>query len=146
MNDPSETATPETAAPETATTPAPSALASTLPPRSPFAPISADEIAAFADKLAQSGATLPPAQQALLGVIVDKARAITPGDVRAQELRLGFADALQAVALAQAQAYAGEDPQGWARIDPIWVKAGFNDTGSVIEVTAKIVTGSGPAT
>jgi hypothetical protein len=83
-------------------------------------------------------------------VIVEQAQAITPADVRALELRQGFAAALASVVSAQAQAWGGGPQQdGWVKIDPIWVKAGSGETGDAIQVTASIVVGvvgSGPAT
>jgi hypothetical protein len=62
-----------------------------------------------------------------------------------QELRQGFAVALASVVEAHAKAW-GNAPVGWARVDPIWVKAGSTNAGSALEMTATIVMGSGPAT
>ena len=145
---PSASSSPPTSAkpvtPATSTVSATSAMASsTQPPRTLFAPISQEEIATFADKLAQSGANLSPAERALLNMVVGSARALTPEDVRLEEFRQGFTIALSSVLAAQALAWGSEDPNGWARIDPIWVKG--NGAGA-FEVSATVATGSRQAT
>jgi len=113
---------------------------SSLPPTLSFAPVTKDQIAAFADKLAHSGASLPPAERVLLQVLVDKARAIAPEDVRMEQLREGITEALRSVAEAQARAWGADRQEGWVRIDPIWVKSDASEPGHTVEVVAKVVT------
>jgi hypothetical protein len=137
----STAATPATPASPPAKTPSATAGPSTGAPATPaaprFAPITQAQIDAFADKLAKSGSGLAPAEQSLLGMIVAQARAITPHDVRVQQLQIGFAEALQSVVAAQEQGWGSDsDPgtgggPGWVKIDPIWYKAGDETSGSI---------------
>jgi hypothetical protein len=105
-----------------------------------FAPITQAEINAFADKLAKSGLELPLAERSLLNMIVAQARAITPTDVRVQQLQVGFDQALRSVIDAQARAWgaANQADGGWARIDPIWYKAGADEASGSIEISVPV--------
>jgi hypothetical protein len=150
---PAAAATPDTSTASTPATPSTTSIATTAATTAPattaapalaatsFAPITQDEIAAFADKLEASGAALTPAERALLEVVAQQARAVTPNDVRALELRQGIAAALQSVVAAQAQAWGGDPPdEGWVKIDPVWYKSGGTDAGATLEVSVTIGT------
>jgi hypothetical protein len=150
MSNPNTTTTPAATAatsPTPASPPAktpsatagPSAGAPATPATPRFAPITQAQIDSFADKLAKSGTGLAPSEQSLLGMIVAQARAITPHDVQVQQLQIGFTEALQSVVVAQQAAWASgsdSDPgtgggPGWAKIEPIWYKAGDETSGSI---------------
>jgi hypothetical protein len=130
-----------------ATAPAPAVSTTAAPAATtPFALITVAEIGAFADKLAQSGTDLPPAERTLLQVLVQRARTISPAEVRAQQFRQGLTDALRSVIEAEAAAWGDDAPEGWAKIDPIWYKSGVTDPGVVVEAWAAITTAAPGAT
>jgi hypothetical protein len=109
---------------------------SSAPP--PFVPVSKEDIVAFADKLIRWGTTLAPKEQALVQVIVDRARGLIPDDVRNQQLRIGLSAAMQSVYASCASAWNADAPQGWVRTDPIWYKSGPTDDGEQIDITVRL--------
>jgi hypothetical protein len=66
-------------------------------PTPEFVAVSKDDIAAFAAKLVQWGSTLTPREEALLKVIVERARVLLPDDVRHEQIRTGLIAAVKAV-------------------------------------------------
>jgi hypothetical protein len=103
-----------------------------------FHRVTEEEIAALADKLAASGETLAPDERALLEVLVQRARTVTPADVRAEQFRTGLTDALRGLIDAQQRAWGADKQDAWVRIDPIWVRGGASD----LQIAARVATGS----
>jgi hypothetical protein len=104
-----------------------------------FVAVSKDDIAAFAAKLVQWGSTLTSKEEALLQLIVERARTLVPDDVRHEQLRAGLTAAVLSVygGVAQAWNTADGDP-GWVRIDPVWYKSGPVERGEQIDITVRI--------
>jgi hypothetical protein len=103
--------------------------------------VSKGDIATFADKLNGWGATLPPKEQALARLILERARGLEPEDVRREQVRVGLIEAVRTVYNAVAEVWQ-DDPTGWVRIDPVWYKAGTVEGGDEMSFTVKL----GPAT
>lgn len=107
-------------------------------PVAEFVPVSKDDIAAFAAKLEGWGAALGSKEQALFHLLVERAKALLPEDVKREQFQEGISIAISTVYTAIVQAWTGADPAGWVRVDPIWYKAGSIEDGEEIQITAKI--------
>ena len=114
-------------------------------PDTSFVPVDKADIAAFAEKFAQWGATLPSKEQALVQVLVDRARGLIPDDVRQHQLRVELSMALQVVYASCAHAWGdAKDPPTWVRVDPIWYKAGPTESGEQLDLTVRLTADNGP--
>ena len=103
----------------------------------PTAPISKKEIAALTRKLDDWGASLPPAEQALLQLIVSKAQLVDPDEVRAQQTREALSVAVQDVFKNLTKQWQG-GKEGWAKIGPVWYKKNKLNPGEEVEISAKV--------
>jgi hypothetical protein len=108
-------------------------------PVADFTPVSKADIAAFAAKLDGWGAALSGKEQALFHLLLERAKALEPQDVKREQFQEGITSAISAVYTSLVQAWTGAEPGSWVRVDPIWYKAGATpDVGEEIAISATI--------
>ena len=104
-----------------------------------FVPVSKDDIAAFAGKLEGWGAALSGKEHALFQLLVERAKALAPQDIKREQFQEGVSSALSKVYTSIVLAWTGIEPDSRVRVDPIVYTSGATPgEGEVITITATI--------
>ncbi|ARF58082.1 hypothetical protein [Streptomyces gilvosporeus] len=85
-------------------------------------PVSSNDIAAFAGRLAEWGDSLSPAERSLAQVLAQYARDLQPEDVRRGQLVADLTEATKSVVDSVKERW-GAEADTWVEIGPIWQKA-----------------------
>lgn len=102
-----------------------------------FGPVTPEEIAAFARRLAEWGETLSPKERVLAQLLVERTRDIEPKSVLRAELKLGVGDAAREVIESINQRW-NADGDVWLEFGPLWLRSNEIDRGEEVEITQRL--------
>jgi len=84
-----------------------------------------EEIAAFAARLREWGATLPESERPLVEILVERARELEPEDVKREEIRVELGQAISSAIATINDRFNGAifAPEYWHEEGPAWVRS-----------------------
>ena len=103
-----------------------------------FVPVSKEDIAAFAAKLESWGTSLSAKEEALFHLLLGRAKALEPQDVKRAQFQEGITQAITAVYVSIVKAWTGSEPAAVVQVDPITYKAASGEEGEEVQITAQI--------
>ena len=102
-----------------------------------FIPVSNDDLVAFVAKVESWGTALSSKEQELFDLLLERAKALAPEDLRREQFQEGITVAITSIYAALVRAWSGIDGASTVRVDPIWYKS-TSDDGEEIRITATI--------
>jgi hypothetical protein len=99
------------------------------------APITRDDIASLTRRLDEWGSSLEPKEQALLQLMVARARLLEPDDVYRAQLHEGIEGAVLGAFRDLSRAWRKDDV--WMKVGPVWEKANRVEVGEEVELETR---------